>query len=143
MRRAAGRKSVQPGQQACGHRQNALGGPAPGRRHDLAGGPLRADGAAGQVIAEGEPNELAGLVPLEECMEVGAGAEQARNNGGDGDAVALKLRMQPFRQPGCRELGGGIRQQMRERDFAADGRNVDDPARFAGLHLRQHSEDRV
>jgi len=113
---------------------------------DAVGGVADAGGEAWGFGAEVEPaGFLAGLAG-EARVLLAAGAHEAGADGGDADAFVAKLGVESFGEAGESELGGDVREQVRDGDLAANGGDVDDAAAGfveRGEQVRERSLDGV
>jgi hypothetical protein len=95
---------------------------------DAVGGVADAGGEAWSFGAEVEPAGLLAGLAGEVGMHLAAGAHEAWADGGDADAFVAELGVEALGEAGEGELGGDVGEQVRDRDLAADGGDVDDAA---------------
>ena len=86
------------------------------------GGRRDAWGFGGKV----EPAALELCIADELSVGFSAGAHKARADSGDADAFMAQLRVEAFGEAHQRELGGRVGKHVRDGQFAADGRDIDD-----------------
>ena len=93
---------------------------------DAFGSVLNGRGDAGCGGAKVEPGFFFFDVADELGSDLRASAHEAGADSGDADALGAKLGVEAFGVAGESELGGGIRQEMGNGHFAADGGDVHD-----------------
>lgn len=99
---------------------------------DAVGGVTGRGGDNGGRGGEGEPAILGGLVADEGGLDMRASTHEAGADGGDPDTLVAEFGVEAFGEADESKLTGDIGQHVRDRDFAADGGDVDD-GRAQGL----------
>lgn len=93
---------------------------------DAFGGVLDRGGGAGGGGAEVEPGFFLFDVTDEFGANKGAGSHKPGADSGDTNAFGAEFGVKAFGVAGEGELGGGVRKQMRDGDFATDRGDIDD-----------------
>ena len=117
-----------------------LGAADAGGVEDAVGCVLRGGGDDGSFSSGVEPAELLFGLAGELGLDGGAGAHQARADGGDADAFETELGVEAFGEAGESEFAGDVGEQMWDGDLASDGGDVDDRSASAlALRLREEA----
>ena len=98
----------------------------------------RAGREKGRGIGDAEERKFHFLFAFEKSVEVRTGSHQSGRDRGDVNPILCQLCTHSLGKADESELARDVRQQMRNRHFTADGRDIDNPAMALTFHQRNN-----